>query len=141
MMRATKLAIAEALRTDASVAQTVPPGQVYSVERATLPTLPSIECIGVSSEPIDSAMVKHSIAIEVTVTSAAEDDADALLDAIVRAVRRRLSDAEQGGDPISLVSRQTVLCELGGTRWSVSASGSSGVIRGAAVDVQTVVNE
>ena len=49
-MRATKEAIAEALADDAAVLSLVPPSQVFAVERATLPTLPAIEVIGVCSE-------------------------------------------------------------------------------------------
>ena len=74
-MRATKLAVAEALRTDAAVAGLVPGAQIYSVERVTVPQLPAIECIGSSSEPIDSSMIKHAIAIEVTVSHSDEDAA------------------------------------------------------------------
>lgn len=141
-MRATKRAIAEAIRTDAAVLSLVPAAQVFAVERATLPTLPSIEVIGVSSERVDSGpMVRHLIAIEITVSHQSEDGADEALDKLVRAVRARLSDAEQGGTPIRLESRQTVVCELGGTRWSVSASGTSGVIRGASVDVRAEASE
>ena len=140
-MRATKLAIQTALSDDRAVLALVPAASIFAAERATVPQLPSIECIGVSSESIDSGMVKDTVAIEVTVSSASEDGADEALDAVVQAVRLRLGDAEQGVKPIRLVTGQNVLCELGGTKWSMSASGSSGVIRGASVDVQTVVNE
>ena len=130
-MRATRQAIAEAIRTDPAVAELVPGSQVFAVERATLPSLPAVECIAVSTERVDTGpMVLHQIAIEITVASPSEDDADALLDQLVAAVRRRVSDAEQGENPIRLVTGQTAVCALGGTRWSTSASGSSGVIRG-----------
>ena len=141
-MRAMKQAIAEAIRTDPAVAELVPAGQVFAVERATLPTLPAVECIAVGSERVDTGpMIRHQIAIEITVSHQSEDGADEALDRLVRAVRLRLSDAEQGGTPIRLESRQTVVCELGGTRWSVSASGTSGVIRGASVDVRAEASE
>ena len=40
-MRATKVAIAEALRTDAAVSALVPAAQVFSGRAATVPVLPS----------------------------------------------------------------------------------------------------
>ena len=93
-MRAAKLALAAALRTDTAVAALVPAGQVFAVERATVPTLPSIEVIGVSSERVDTGpLVRHELSIEVTVTHPTEDGADELLDGIVTAVRRRLLEA------------------------------------------------
>ena len=54
-MRATvKTAIAAALRTDdGGVCKLVPREQIYAVERATIPVLPSIEMVGVSSERVD----------------------------------------------------------------------------------------
>ena len=89
-MRATKTAIAEALRTDAAVSELVPPAQIYAVERATLPTLPAVEVIALSSERVDTGpMVRHAMNVEVTVSHQAEDGADELLDAVVRAVRAR----------------------------------------------------
>ena len=68
-MRPTKLAIADALRTDPAVGELVPAAQIFSVERATadrgvpaaqifsveratVPTLPSIEVFGVTSERV-----------------------------------------------------------------------------------------
>ena len=141
-MRAMKQAIAEAIRTDPAVAELVPAGQVFAVERATLPTLPAVECIAVGSERVDTGpMILHQIAIEITVSSSNEDDADGMLDQLVRAVRRRVSDAEQGENPIRLLTGQTAVCALGGTRWSVSASGSTGVIRGASIDVSAETSE
>ena len=73
-MRATKTAIAEALRTDAAVSELVPATSVYATERATLPTLPAIEVIAVSTERVeDGPMVRHELSIEVTVSHATED--------------------------------------------------------------------
>ena len=141
-MRAAKLAIAAALRIDADLGELVPATSVYAVERATVPTLPSIEVIGVSSERVDGGpMIKHSMAIEVTVSHPTEDGSDAALDGIVRALRRRLSDAERSELPIRLESGEGVLIELGGTRWSVSATGSTGVIRGASITLDAEVAE
>ena len=142
-MRATKQAIAEALRTDAAVAELVPAGQVFAVERAVIPALPSVEVIGISSERVDTGpMVRHELSCEITVSHTSEDGADALLDAIVRAVRQRLADAEHSIRPIP-PSRPggNVLVELGSTRWSVSASDASSVIRGASVSVQAEGDE
>ena len=101
-MRDAKLAIATALRSDTAVTERVPAWQIFAVERATLPTLPSIEVIGVSSERVDTGpLVRHSMAVEVTVSHPTEDGADELLDGIVTAVRRRLLDAERSDAPIS----------------------------------------
>ena len=50
MMRATKLAIAAALAADEAIANLDPPVQIFSVERATVPVLPAIEIISVSSD-------------------------------------------------------------------------------------------
>ena len=92
LMRATKLAIAAALRTDAAVAELLPGSQIFSVERVTIPILPSIEVIAVSSERVDtSALIRHELSVEITASHTGEDAADESLDAIVRAVRRRLS--------------------------------------------------
>ena len=141
-MRGAKLALAEALRTDTAVAALVPAGQVFAVERATLPTLPSIEVIGVRSERVDTGpLVTHELSIEVTVTHPTEDGADELLDGIVTAVRRRLLDAERSELPIALDSREVVLVELKGSRWSVSASGTAGIIRGASIALDAAVAE
>ena len=141
-MRAVKLAIAAALRADAPVAELVPAGQIFAVERATLPALPAIEVIGVSSERVDTGpMIRHELSIEVTVSHRTEDGADALLDGIVTALRRRLLDAETSERPIALDTRESVLVELKGSRWSVSASGTAGVIRGASVAVDVGVAE
>ena len=133
-MRQTKLAIAAALAADAAVSELVQTAQVYAVERSVVPTLPSIEVIGLSSERADSGpLLVHELSIEVTVGHSQEDAADELLDSIVRAVRARLSAAETTDDPIALATRETVVVELKGTRWSVSGSAASGVVRGASV--------
>ena len=100
-MRPTKLAIADALRTDPAVGELVPAAQVFSVERATVPTLPAVEIIAISSERVDTGpLVKHELSIEYTVSDPTEVGADALLDSIVRAVRLRLADAEHSERPI-----------------------------------------
>ena len=138
-MRATKQAIAAALADDAAVSALVP--QVFAVERATLPTLPAVEVIGLSSEGDTWPMVRHELSIEVTVSHAVEDGADEALDAIVRAVRARLFDAEQGERPIDLPTRAGLTVELKGTRWSTSASGASGVIRGASVGCAVLASQ
>ena len=102
-MRATKVAIAKALRTDAEVSELVPVTSVYAVERATLPTLPAVEVIGLSSERVgDGPMVQHELSVEVTVSHQSEDGADELLDAVVRAVRQRIGAAERQLRPIAL---------------------------------------
>ena len=133
-MRKSKVAIASALAADAAVSEHVPASQVFAVERSTIPQLPAIEVIGLSSERADSGpLLVHELSVEVTVSSASEDAADELLNSIVGAVRARLSDAEQGGQPIALPTRETVVVELKGTRWSVSGSAASGVVRGASV--------
>ena len=139
-MRATKQAVAAALADDP--ADLVPRAQVFSVERATLPTLPSIEVIGVTSERQDTGpLVRHELSIEVTVSNASEDGADEQLDAIVGAVRDRLAGAVHQDNPIVLEDGQVAAIELLGTRWSVSAEGSAGVIRGAAISVLVGVND
>ena len=60
-------------------------------------------------------MVRHALSVEVTVRDGREDGADELLDAVVRAVRQRLS---AGASPIALASGEGALVELHGTRWS-----------------------
>ena len=135
-MRATKQAVAEALRTDAAVKELVPATSVYAVERATLPTLPAVEVIAVSSERVgDGPMVKHELSIEVTAAHSTEDGCDVLLDAIVTAIRQRLDAAERQLPPLD---DEGALCELHGTRWSVSASSASGIVRGAAISLSVV---
>ena len=142
VVRAVKLALAQAFRDDAVVAALVPGAQIFAVERATLPALPAVEVIGISSERVGNGpMIRHELSIEATVTHPTEDGSDEQLDAIVRAVRRRLGDAATSERPIALESREGVLVALGGTRWSVSASGSTGVIRGASVALAAEVAE
>ena len=46
-MRAVKQALAADLRADPELAELVPATSVYAVERATLPTLPAVEIIGI----------------------------------------------------------------------------------------------
>ena len=141
-MRATRQALAAALAADDAVSALVPAAQVFAVERATIPTLPSIELIGVTSERVDTGpMVRHELSVECTVSHQAEDGADELLDSIVRTVRARLSDAEHSTRPIALASGEGCLCVLAGTRWSISAANTSGVIRGASVSLSVEVGE
>ena len=143
-MRPVKVAIAMALSDDAAVSELVPATSVYTVERSTIPTLPSVEVVGLSSERVnDGPLARHALAVEVTVSHQTEDGADLALDGIVRAVRRRLSDAEHDTRPMNraLASGENALCVLGGTRWSISASDASGVIRGAAVSLSVAVSE
>ena len=105
-MRPSKIAIANALAYDTAVSNLVPPAQIHSVERSTVPALPAIEIIAVSSERVDTGpMVRHELSIEVTVGSPTEDGADELLDAIVRAVRQRLGAAEDSTRPIAVAGR------------------------------------
>ena len=142
-MRATKQAIAEALRIDPAVSELVPAAQVFAVERATLPTLPSIELVGVSSERVDTGpLVKHELSVQCTVSHPTEDGADELLDSIVRGVRARLLDAEHStGRPIALVTGEGLLVVVHGTLWSISAADKASVIRGASVSLSVVVSE
>ena len=141
-MRATKTAIAAALLSDNNVTTLVPPAQIYAVERATLPTLPAVEVIAVSSERVDNGpLVRHALSVEITAAHQTEDGADELLDAVVRAVRQRLSAAEHENAPIALPSGEVALCVLGATRWSVSAANTSGIVRGAAISLSVAVSE
>ena len=133
-MRATKLAIRDALRTDDAISNLVPPGQIHATERATIPALTAVELVGVSSELVgDGPMAKHSMSCEVTVSATSEDGADETLDTIVQAVRARLNAAAYGGRPVGRADGGNVLVSLGGTRWSISASVKAGVVRGASV--------
>ena len=86
-------------------------------------------------------MVRHELSVEVTVSHATEDGADELLDGIVRAVRQRIGAAEHQTAPIALASGEGCLAVLAGTRWSVSASDASSVIRGAAISLSVEVAE
>ena len=141
-MRPTKVAIAAALASDPAVAALVPPAQIYATERATVPTLPSIEVIGLSSERVDTGpMIVHALSVECTVSHATEDGADELLDGIVLAVRQRIGAAEHDTRPIALASGEGALCVLAGTRWSISASAASGIVRGAAIALSVQVSE
>ena len=141
-MRETKLTIADALRADPAVGELVPVSQVLAVERAVIPTLPAIEVIAIGSSRVDGGpLVKHELSIECTVSHPSEDGADALLDSIVAAVRVRLLAAEYSTVPISLAGGGNVLVELGGVRWSVSASDKASVVRGASIGVSAEVSE
>ena len=141
-MRSTKLAIADALRADPAVGEQVPAAHIFAVERAVIPVLPAVEIIAVTSERADAGpLIRHSMSVECTVSAITEDAADAALDAIVKAVRDRLADAEYSTHPISLVDGENVLVELGGVRWSISATDKSSVIRGASVGVTASVGE
>ena len=141
-MRSTKLAIAAAFAASPAVSNLVPRSQVFAVERATVPTLPAIEIIAIGSERVDGGpMIKHELSCEITVANATEDGADVALDGIARAVRRRLLDAEVSMVPIVLPDGGVVVVTLQGTRWSVSASGATGVIRGASISLSVVASE
>ena len=131
-MRAARVAISDALRADPAISALVDPSSIYAVERSVLPTLPAIETIGVTSERQDTGpMVRHELSVEITVSHASEDGADTLLDSIVRVTRSRLAAAAYQDNPITLADGRSVAIELCGTRWSVSAAGAAGVIRGA----------
>ena len=141
-VRATKLAIADSLRADRGVGELVPGSQVFAVERATIPSLPAVEIIAISSERADTGpMIRHTMSVECTVSAITEDAADEALDGIVKAVRARLADAAYSTVPIALASGEGVLVELEGTRWTVSASDKSSVIRGASIAVSVEVSE
>ena len=134
--RAIALALAEAVK------DLMPAGQVFSVELATLPVLPAVEVVAVTSERQETGpLLRHQLSVEITVSDPAESGADTKLDAIVAAVRRRLLDAEIGTDPIVLEDGAVAVCELLGTRWSVSAGDAASVVRGAAVAVAIGVDE
>ena len=139
-MRATKVAIAEALRIDPAVSELVPPGQVFAVERATVPVLPSIEILAIRSEASDY-LVTHELSVECTVSHPTEDGADERLDGIVRAVRARLLTAQDTTDPIALPDSERLSIEVSDTRWSISASDASSVVRGASIAVAVQVND
>lgn len=134
------LAIAAALRSDTTVAELVPGSQVYAVERATVPVLPSIEIIAIRSEAADY-LVKHELAIEITVSDPTEDGADERLDAIVTGVRARLLTAQDTTDRIALPGGERLSIEVGGTRWSISAADASAIIRGASIAAVVQVSE
>ena len=141
-MRSVKVAVAAALAGDEVITRLVTCGQIFATERATLPILPAIEIVAVDSTPQETGpLVKHLMSVEVTVANVTEDGADETLDAIVAAVRRRLLDAAIGSSPIALPDGSLVVCELQGTRWSISAGGPSGVIRGAAIALAVGADE
>ena len=141
-MRATKVAIAAALAADDAVSELVPAAQVYAVERATLPTLPSIEVIAVSTERVDDGpLVRHELSVEITAAHSTEDGCDELLSDIVQAVRQRLDAAERQEPEIALASGEGCLVVLAGTRWSISAANTSGIVRGASISLSGLVSE
>ena len=120
----------------------VPAAQVFSVEKATIPNLPAIEVIAITSQRVDTGpMVKHELSIECTVSHSDETGADSALDAIVAAVRGRLLAAEHGERPVTLPSGANVLVSLESTRWSISASGATGVVRGASIGLSAEGSE
>ena len=94
-----------------------------------------------SSRVGDGPMVRHELASSHGDPSPTEDEADELLDGIVAAVRARLATSETTVDPINLASGERALVALGGTRWSISASSTSSVIRGAAIALSVEVAE
>ena len=141
-VRPVKVAIAEALRADPALSNLVPATQIFSVERATLPQLPAVEVIGISSERVDTGpLVRHELSVECTASHSTEDGADTLLDGIVRAVRRRLGAAERSEAPIALTGGEGARLVLGATRWSQSAAATSSIVRGAAISLSVEVAE
>ena len=134
-VRAAKAAIADALRADDAITALVPTEQIFTTERATLPVLPAIELLVVSSERTDRPLIQHVLSCEITVSSPTEDGADEALDRIVTAIRARLSSAESESDPIVLEDGSVALVELRGVRWSVSATADNkaSIVRGAAI--------
>ena len=124
------------------MSELVPDEQVFAVEKASIPVLPSIEVIDISSERVDTGpLVRHELSIECTVSAASEDGADELLDGIVRAVRQRIGAAEHQIAPIALAGGEGLLVVVGGVRWTVSANDQASVIRGASVSVQAEGDE
>ena len=134
------MAIAAALAEDAAVSALVPDEQVYAVERATFcRRSPPSKSIGLSSEVDAWPLVRHELSIECTVSHA------------VRGRGRRAARCHRAGrtrppvrrgarrDPIDLPTRAGLTVALKGTRWSTSASGASGVVRGASVAVSVLV--
>ena len=133
-MRAAKAAIAKALAADPAVSALVSAERVYAVERATLPVLPSIEIVAITSERSNRPLIRHVLSCEVTVSHQSEDGADELLNAIVTGIRARLSDAESESAPITLEDGSAALVELQGVRWGTTATdGKTSVVRGAAI--------
>ena len=141
-VRAAKQAIADALRATLAY-EHVPASQVHAVERATLPNLPSVEVIGLTSSPQEiGPLIRHELSIELTVSAATEDGADEQLDSLVTAVRRRLLAASRQDEVIPMGDDAIALVTLGETRWSTSAaSGAAGVIRASAIGVTVEADE
>ena len=132
-MRASKVAIRDALASDDAVSELVPSAQIHATERAVLPVLPAIELVAIDSERTDRPMIRHRLTCECTVSHPTEDGADEALDAIVQAIRARLNAAETESSPIVQPDGSLVLVELGDVRWSVSAGDTASVIRGSAI--------
>ena len=134
-MRAVKQALAQALAADDAVALLVPATSIFAVERSTIPSLPAIEIVAVASERADRPLIRHVLSCEITVSDPTEDGADSALDAIVQAVRGRLSSAEAESDPVVLEDGSTALVELQGIRWSTSSTDgkASSIVRAAAI--------
>ena len=130
-MRPVKLALAAALASDNTVTALVPPAQIFPVERATLPTLPAVEVIGLSSERVgDGPMVVHELISRGHGESRDRGRGRRAARRAVRAVRQRIGAAERSDAPITQEGGEACLCVLGATRWSISASAASSVIRG-----------
>ena len=106
-----------------------------TVERGTLPRLPAVEVVAISSERSDRPLIRHVLSVEITVANPDEAGADELLDTLVTRIRGRLSDADAGGDPIILPDGSSLVVELLGVRWSTSASDGTSIVRGAAIAV------
>ena len=142
-MRPVKVAIATALAADDAVSALVPAAQIYATERATLPTLPAVEVIAVSSERVDDGpLVRHALSVEVTVSHATEDGADALLDDAVRAVRQRIDAAErQASQRLRWRTAQAVCACLVGHAGPSARRLRRASIRGAAIAVTGLVEE
>ena len=135
-MRTVKVAIAKAL---AAAVETVP---VYAVERATLPTLPAVEVIGLTTKLQESGpLYRHLLAIEITASAATEDAADERLDDLAGSVCGRLMAAARRDDPILMPGDSIALVTVGDTRWSRSGRGASGVVRGVAIAVTVEADE
>ena len=111
---------------------------------ATVPTLPSIEVISVTSERLAHALVKHEISIEATRSRTRPKTAP---------TKRSMASCRPSGAALATLSRRYdlvltlppdrthVVVALEGTRWSVSANGANGVIRGASVRLSCEVDE
>ena len=142
-VRPVKVAIAAALAVRRGVSELVPPASRSTRSNAPrfrpLPSYRSDRRVKRARRyrPDGEAFAIRRVHGE----SSVRGRADELLDGIVRATRARLGASEDSTRPIALASGKGVLVVLGGTRWSISASGASGVIRGASVSFEAVVSE